>query len=73
MEDIDIRGWKLFALWYHEYLPAAFPEATLEVVNHPARFTPYEKLEQYAAESGVELTDHAIQQSIKMNGGPNSQ
>jgi hypothetical protein len=49
--------WLEFEKWRTDILPAAFPDASILVAQHPAEFTDFNELEQIAQETGISIPE----------------
>jgi hypothetical protein len=58
-ETFTLDEWQLFAKFYNEILPTAFPNATLSIApsDHPARFTDKHILEEVVKNIDIEIPE----------------
>jgi hypothetical protein len=56
-DSFTVREWNLFNLWYTEYLPSVFENATMTITRHPAEFTETKELMNFSRSTGLRLPE----------------
>lgn len=58
-ETFTLEEWRLFARFYNQILPTAFPNATLSIApsDHPARFTDKRILEEVIKTIDIDIPE----------------
>jgi len=57
MEDFTAEQWLIFGEWRDAVLPTAFPDASIEVLNHPAKFTRRDDLKSISDQTGIAIPE----------------
>ena len=60
MDDFTAKEWLIFKEWKEVILPAAFPDTTIEVARHPAKFTAHEMLLETSRATGMPIPEKYI-------------